>query len=184
MGEILKNCCLNALQLMLPFPAINGVLADCVRNSWKSCNSNMLKLGSQIVLLQYRHWIYWSMWVTRWLLLRTAAITSSVYFPGLQWFPMPNKKLDFPSSSSFTKKKSNSQNQKAQWLKLQENGTVLIITTYMTTFPSCELLGGLFCVSLGSITLLCAHFTSFHLLWKIQIHALLHHQADKKRPWF
>lgn len=89
-----------------------------VRNSWKSCNSNMLKLGSQIVLLQYRHWIYWSMWVTRWLLLRTAAITSSVYFPGLQWFPMPNKKLDFPSSSSFTKKKVKQPKSKGTIIKI------------------------------------------------------------------
>lgn len=50
----------------------------------------------------------------------------------------------------------------------------------MTTLPSCELPGGLFCVSLGSIILLPVHFTSIHLLWQIQIHALLHQQVDKK----
>lgn len=43
-----------------------------------------------------------------------------------------------------------------------------------TTFPSCEFLGGVLCVSLESVILLPAHFTSIHLLWQIQIHALLH----------
>lgn len=62
----------------------------------------MLKLGSQIVSLQYRLWICWSMWVTWWLLLRTVANTSSIYFPGLQQFLMLKKNLDFSSSSSFT----------------------------------------------------------------------------------